>query len=80
MSELFDEVDEEVRREQLKKLWDRYSIYIVAAAILVVAAVGGWRMARYNIEMGPPMLAPMLMGMVGGMGMVAAVLRREGSA
>jgi hypothetical protein len=40
---------------------------------------GGWRMARYNIEMGPPMLAPALMSMVGGMGMVAAVLRREGS-
>lgn len=40
---------------------------------------GGWRMARYNIEMGPPILAPMLMSMVGGMGLVAAVLRREGS-
>ena len=47
MSELFNEVDEEVRREQLKKLWDRYSIYIVAAAILVVAAVGGWRGYEY---------------------------------
>src|SRR5262249_52176166 len=30
-------------REQLKKLWDRYSNYVVAAAILVVAAVGAWR-------------------------------------
>ncbi len=47
MSELFDEVDEDVRREQLKKLWDRYSIYIVAAALLVVAAVGGWRGYQY---------------------------------
>jgi hypothetical protein len=47
VSELFNEVDEEVRREQLKKLWDRYSIYIVAAAILVVAAVGGWRGYEY---------------------------------
>lgn len=47
MSELFNEVDEEVRREQLKKLWDRYSIYIVVAAILVVAAVGGWRGYEY---------------------------------
>jgi hypothetical protein len=43
VSELFDEVDEEVRREQLKKLWDRYSIYIIACAFLIVAAVGGWR-------------------------------------
>jgi hypothetical protein len=47
VSELFDEVDEEVRREQLKKLWERYSIFIIAAAILVVAAVGGWRGYEY---------------------------------
>ena len=47
MSELFDEVDEEVRREQLKKLWDKYSIYIIAVAILIVAAVGGWRGYQY---------------------------------
>jgi len=47
VSELFDEVDEEVRREQLKKLWDRYSIFIIAGAILIVAAVGGWRGYQY---------------------------------
>ncbi len=47
MSELFDEVNEDVRREQLKGLWDRYSIYIVAAALLVIAAVGGWRGYEY---------------------------------
>ena len=47
MSELFDEVDEEVRREQLKKLWERYSIYIIAAALLIIAAVGGWRAYQY---------------------------------
>ena len=47
MSELFDEVDEEVRRDQLKKLWDRYSIHLIAGAILIVAAVGGWRGYQY---------------------------------
>jgi hypothetical protein len=47
VSELFDEVDEEVRREQLKRLWDRYSIYIIAAALLIIAAVGGWRGYQY---------------------------------
>ena len=47
MSELFDEVDEDVRRDQLKKLWDQYSIYIVAGAILIIAAVGGWRGYQY---------------------------------
>ncbi|WP_409189071.1 tetratricopeptide repeat protein [Bradyrhizobium sp. RDM4] len=47
MSELFDEVDEEVRREQLKRLWDRYSIYFIALMVLIVAAVGGWRGYQY---------------------------------
>ena len=47
MSELFDEVDEDVRRDQLKKLWDQYSIYILAGAFLIIAAVGGWRGYQY---------------------------------
>ena len=47
MSELFDEVDEEVRRDQLKKLWDQYSIYIIAGAFLIIAGVGGWRGYQY---------------------------------
>jgi hypothetical protein len=47
VSELFDEVDEDVRRDQLKKLWEQYSIYIVAGALLIIAAVGGWRGYQY---------------------------------
>ena len=47
MSELFDEVDEDVRRDQLKKLWEQYSIYIVAVALLIIASVGGWRGYQY---------------------------------
>jgi hypothetical protein len=38
---------------------------------------GGWANARYNMEMGPPLLAPLLVTIVGGMGLLAAVLRRE---
>ncbi len=38
---------------------------------------GGWSMARYNVELGPPLFAPLLVTMVGGMGLVASVLRRE---
>lgn len=47
MSELFSEVDEELRREQLKKLWDRYSLHFIALIILVVGGVGGWRGYQY---------------------------------
>jgi hypothetical protein len=33
---------------------------------------------RYNLEAGPPLFAPLLGSMVGGMGLLASVLRREG--
>ena len=38
---------------------------------------GGWKNLPYNLEMGPPLLAPLLVTMVGGMGLLAAILRRE---
>jgi len=41
--DIFHEVDEEVRREQLKKLWQRYGNLLVAACVLVIAGIGAWR-------------------------------------
>ncbi len=38
---------------------------------------GGWSLPRYNVEMGPPLFAPLLFTVVGGMGLLAAILRRE---
>ena len=38
---------------------------------------GGWGLASYNVPMGPPIAAPGLMTLVGGMGLLAALLRRE---
>ncbi len=43
MADIFHEVDEEVRRERLQKLWERYSIYIIGLAVLIVAAIAAWR-------------------------------------
>jgi hypothetical protein len=46
LTDVFREVDEEVRREQLLKLWRRHSKHVIAAVLLVlavVAAVLGWR-------------------------------------
>jgi hypothetical protein len=37
------EIDEELRREQLLKLWDKYGTYFLAAALLVILGVGGWK-------------------------------------
>jgi hypothetical protein len=38
---------------------------------------GGFSNLRYNLEMGPPLFAPLLVTLVGGMGLLAAILRRE---
>jgi hypothetical protein len=43
VADIFHEVDEEVRRERLHRLWERYSIYIIAVAVLIVGGIGGWR-------------------------------------
>jgi hypothetical protein len=43
VTDIFNEVDEEVRREQLKRLWERYGIYLLALCILIVVGVGAWR-------------------------------------
>lgn len=43
MVDIFQEVDEEVRREQLKKLWDRYGNLLIAVCVLIVAGIGAWR-------------------------------------
>ena len=42
----------------------------------IAARPGGWTL--YNMESGPPVFAPLLASLVGGMGLLAAVLRREG--
>jgi len=49
VADIFHEVDEEVRRDQLKKLWDRYSIYLIAVAVLIVAGIGAWRFYEYYV-------------------------------
>jgi len=41
VSEIFREIDEELRRENLLKLWQRYGRYIIAAVVLVVLLAGG---------------------------------------
>jgi hypothetical protein len=47
VADIFHEVDEEVRRERLKKLWDRYGIYVIGTAALIVAVIGAWRGYEY---------------------------------
>jgi hypothetical protein len=40
---IFREVDEELRREQLAKIWQQYGTYILGVASLIIVGVGGWK-------------------------------------
>lgn len=46
MTDLFSEIEQDLRREQASKLWEKYGIYVAGAAvaiILVASAIIGWR-------------------------------------
>lgn len=43
MSDIFREVDEDIRQEKYRRLWDRLGPWIIAAAVLIVVATGGYR-------------------------------------
>lgn len=46
MADFFEEVDEELRRDRTKLLWDRYGKIVIAAAVLIVLATSAnvfWR-------------------------------------
>ena len=47
MSDIFREVDEDLRREQYKAIWKKYGNYIIAVAVLIVVATGGYRGWQY---------------------------------
>ena len=47
MSDIFREVDEDLRREQYKAIWTRYGNYIIVVAVLIVVATGGYRGWQY---------------------------------
>ncbi len=43
MSDIFKEVDEDLRHDRLKKLWDRFGPFVIGLAILIVVATAGYR-------------------------------------
>jgi hypothetical protein len=67
-----------------------HTVLPAASAAIVANGLQGtylhWRGIRqrpggftlYNVESGPPLFAPLLATLVGGMGLLAALLRREG--
>lgn len=46
MSDIFREIDEELRRENLLKLWSRYGKYVIVGVVfvlLIAGGIAGWR-------------------------------------
>ena len=50
MSDIFQEVDEEVRRDKAAEFWKKYQNQILAAAVLIVLAAAGFRYWQYERE------------------------------
>lgn len=51
MSDIFREIDEEIRQERYLALWKRYGPWVIGAAVLLVVAVAGyqgWEAYRHN--------------------------------
>lgn len=43
MSDIFREVDEEVRQDEYRRLWDKYGIYVIGLGLAIVLGVGGYK-------------------------------------
>ena len=44
MSDIFREVEEDVRRRRLEQFWKYYGNYVIALVVLVLLGVGGWQL------------------------------------
>ncbi len=51
MSDIFKEVDEEIRQENYAKLWQSYGRYVIALLVLLVVTVAGYQLwLRYDLD------------------------------
>jgi hypothetical protein len=47
VSDIFREVEEEVRRERYEKLWKQYGDYVIAAAAVLIIGVAGYKLWQH---------------------------------
>jgi hypothetical protein len=51
LSDIFREVEEEVRRERVEKIWKQYGDYIIAGVALIIIAIAGYELwQRYEVN------------------------------
>ena len=52
LSDIFEEVDEEIRKDKFSQLWKKYGSWLIACvAVILVSAVGFVQWQNYNHEM-----------------------------
>lgn len=44
MTDIFNEIENDIRRDRLDRLWRRFGPAIIVVAVLFVAAIAGWRL------------------------------------
>src|ERR1700758_2715227 len=44
VTDIFREVEEDVRRERIEKLWKAYGNYVIAALVLLFVGIGAWQL------------------------------------
>ena len=50
MADIFQEVDEEVRRDKALEFWKKHQTLVIAVCVAIVAASGGWRYYRNSVQ------------------------------
>jgi hypothetical protein len=81
VTDIFREVDEDLRREQFKKLWAKYQGLVIGGALLIVLGVGGWRgyewwQARLAAEAGTSFESAIMLSEAGKNAEAAAALEK----
>jgi hypothetical protein len=43
MTNIFDEIEEDLRKDRARRLWEKYGKVFLAVGVLIVAVIAGWR-------------------------------------
>jgi hypothetical protein len=43
MTDIFSEIEEDIRKDRAKRMWDRFGKYVIGGAVVLVLGVAAWR-------------------------------------
>ena len=50
MSDIFQEIDEELRQDKAARLWKTYGKYLISLAVCIILGVAGYRFMEHKVE------------------------------